>query len=248
MAKKRKKITTKKSVSKKPNHEKPRKKQANNKKAAKKIRTRTKGKNSSRKSNGTDKLRKKNKLSKSKLVNSRNFKRKVRSKSVKSSPRGKGIKSTTVSASRKIKGVLRVAKQNRKTWKELDFDVSSVVDINDKISLFEAQAAPYIKKQLKKRGGKPPRGIVVIVTDENGNTAGAASALTFVVNLENVIKFVVDFLKELLDNAEYFQKQINKVQKSGASSLRDILEQLSEENYGNIELNTIVSITIKFIY
>jgi len=143
-------------------------------------------------------------------------------------------------------GILRVEKQ-KKGSKRIDFVFEKVRSIDKKINIFKEQAGTEIKKELKKRGGKPPRGIVVIlggksIVKKDGKLKrvdaerAEISELTFVVNEENVINFVVDKL-ERIKNA--FSNKM-KLTNNG--------HDLPEDDSGGIfDPDSIYSITIKFI-
>lgn len=135
-------------------------------------------------------------------------------------------------------GSLR-AEPTKRGAKRIDFSFGKIRSVDKKIAAFNQQSDDAIKKELRKRGGKPPRGIIVIVSDKEGNEKAFVSPLDFVVNKENVKNFIGEKLEEMKLNFMAW-KGMKKADKEFA-------KEMKEQGYGDYNPDTIQNITIKFI-
>ena len=143
---------------------------------------------------------------------------------------GKGIVSKRPSTGR-----LYTEPQKRGS-KQIDFVFEKVRSVNKKIDLFKEQSGSAIKKELRKRGGKPPRGIIVTVRDKKGREKTEISPLDFVVNESNVQNFIADMLERMkADFMEWKDMEENGETDTDANP------------YADYNPDTIAEITIKFI-
>ena len=155
----------------------------------------------------------------------------------KTDTRRSNVKSTgkRVSNKRAESGRLRAEPQKRGS-KQIDFTFERVRAIDKKINLFKSQSGDEIKKQLRKRGGKPPRGIIVTVTDKKGREKTEISPLDFVVNKDNTQEFITDMLERMRDD---FLEWKEMEDEPG--------EDIEVNPYADYNPDTIAGITIKFI-
>lgn len=163
----------------------------------------------------------------------------VKNKATASNRSTAGKKATAKGTTKTQSAKLFTAKQKRGS-KRIDFSFGKTKDVNKKIDAFESQSDKAIKNELRKRGGKPPRGIIVIVTDKDGNEKTFVSPLDFVVNKENVKNFVTESLQEMRDNFMMWQKMKKHMPKS-------LQKEMKEQGYGDYDPDDIEEITIKFI-
>lgn len=162
---------------------------------------------------------------------------------------GKSIKSSK-GTNAKVFGKLEVTKQTRGTGKQLEYSFKKVKNIDKKITLFSEQSKESIKKQLKKFGGKPPRGFQVIVSASKGKgkykkpvIVSSVTPYDFVVNEISTVKYVTGFLTELKDAAELYKIA------SEESDINEDEGELGETgSFENIDPDNINEILIKFIY
>lgn len=136
-------------------------------------------------------------------------------------------------------GRLRIEQPRKKRGtniSQINFEFEKVRAIDKKINLFKTGAGSAIKKELRKRGGKPPRGIIVTVIDKKGREKTEISPLDFVVNAANVEQFVADMLERM---------------KADFMEWKDMEDEPGEDTdvnpYADYNPDTIASITIKFI-
>lgn len=111
--------------------------------------------------------------------------------------------------------------------------------IENKISIFETSKTlqKEIKNRLRSHGGKPPKGMIIIVRDKKGNEAAHVTMPSFVVNEQNIQKEISKFVNELKkDYSEY------------AERLSDQEDESESEGYEDYNPDNIVSIDIQFIY
>lgn len=175
--------------------------------------------------------------------------------------RRKSVKSTSnrIIKRRTESGRLYTEPQKRGS-KRIDYTFEKVRSIDKKINLFKQQGGDAIKKELRKRGGKPPRGIIVTVFDKQGREHTQISPLDFVVNKANVENFVGNMLDKMKvdfmawkDGQKTPKKAKRRKGKKGSDM--DTFDSLgpgdgggTEENpYGDYNPDDIASITIKFI-
>lgn len=133
---------------------------------------------------------------------------------------------------------LRVPRQKRGA-KQVEFNFSGVKSADKKIQSFQEHSGKTLKKELKKRGGKPPRGAIIIVNDKDGNEKTFVTPLDFVVNETNVKNFIEEKLNEMKDNFAMWSK-MKKVDK-------DFAKEMKEQGYGDYNPDSIAGITIKWI-
>ena len=111
--------------------------------------------------------------------------------------------------------------------------------MDKKAKLFSQQAGEELTKILKRKGGKPPKGFVVIVSDNEGQQIGEVSPVDMAVTKDNIKKFVTEKLDRMAtDYLEY----IDMVE-SG-----EPLEDLDANPYADYNPNKINQVTIKFFY
>lgn len=148
---------------------------------------------------------------------------------------------------------------------QINFEFEKVRAIDKKINLFKTGAGDAIKKELKKRGGKPPRGIIVTVFDKQGREHTQISPLDFVVNKTNVENFVGNMLDKMkvdfmawkdghkIKSKRKPRKRRGRLRQDEQAMMdtHDALgpgEGGTEENpYGDYNPDDIASVTIKFI-
>lgn len=244
--KKPKKSTAKKASTKKPNKKSNAKKQKSrktrNSKDAEKVRKRPKAKSRVSRPKSKAKVPAAKQLRPKKSTAKNVDKRKV---SISSQRRGSGSKKpkqivkATGGTNKKLSGKLEVSKQTKKTAKEIHYTFSGVRAVHKKIDLFKAKGKTAIEKQLKKFGGKPPRGLIVLVSDKKGREKAEVSPLDFVVNEENTQKFISDLLDRMkVDFMEWKDMQDND----------EPGDDLDVNPYADFNPDTVSEITIKFIY
>lgn len=235
------KKTVKKSISKKPNrknNERKKKKQKTRTKTTGKVPTRSNKKSGLRTSKSQKAVPKKKRIPKSKSAGKTVHPNKVRTKPQRRSSKQKTTKSDNVPNVR-ISGTLEVSKQTKQTKDRINYTFKKIRAVDKKLALFKAKGNQAINKQLKKFGGKPPRGIVVTVTDKNGREKTEISRFDFVVNEKNTVDFVNDMLKRMKDD---FMEWV-EMEENGEPQ-----DDLDKNPYGDYNPDSIASIQIKFIY
>jgi hypothetical protein len=130
-----------------------------------------------------------------------------------------------------------VAEKRQRGKEQNDFHFEGVRSVDKKIDLFKAQAKDAIKKQLARRGGRPPRGIIVTVRDKKGREHTRMSDLTFVVNAENVQNFVDEMLADM--KADFMEWKDMEGEPG---------DDTDENPYKDFNPDNIAEITIKYIY
>lgn len=136
----------------------------------------------------------------------------------------------------KISGKLIVEKRQRNK-EQTDFHFSGVRSVDKKIALFNKEANKAINKQLNRKGGKPPRGIIVTVYDKKGREHTRISPLDFVVNEKTILEFVKGMLLDMKDDFMEW------------SEMQDEPGDDTDSNpYADYNPDSISSITIKYIY
>lgn len=141
--------------------------------------------------------------------------------------------------SRAKSGELFTPKQKRGS-KRIDYEFKKVRSIDKKIDLFQQQSDKSLTNELRKRGGKPPRGFVLIMTDKDGNEKTFITPLDFVVNKANIKKFVAEKMAEMKDNFVQWSKMKKHMPK-------DLQQEMKEQGYGEYNPDDIHEMTIKFI-
>lgn len=151
--------------------------------------------------------------------------------------RGKNVSTTKNRPTPKRNEPGRLHTEPRKRGKEeINYSFDKVRSIDKKINLFKEGASKGIKGQLKRHGGKPPRGIIVTVRDKKGREKTEISPLDFVVNESNIQEFVNNMLERMKDDfMEWKDMQENGETDTDANP------------YADYNPDTIASITIKFI-
>lgn len=129
---------------------------------------------------------------------------------------------------------------------QIDYTFKGVKSIQKKLELFERYADDSLIKQFKRKGGKPPRGVVVVVTGKKGKgkksatvEIGKVSPFDFVVNKKNVKAFVKGIIEKIRDDAEEFMDM------GDADGSEDFLE---DHSGADVNPDSIESIMLKFIY
>lgn len=146
---------------------------------------------------------------------------------------GKNVGTTKI---RPISGRLesgRLSAGRQRGKEQIDFAFSKVRAVDKKINVFKQQSGKAIKNQLKRHGGKPPRGIVVTVYDKKGREHTRMSPLDFVVNENTTENFVTDMLSDM---------------KEDFMEWKEMEDDTDANPYGDFNPDTIHGITIKFIY
>lgn len=249
MSKKRKKVTSKKPLSKTGKNTKPKKHAKKSKvshKAGKKnpskTRKRVTSSNRLPKNKRKKNVQQKNRVRKSKLVKKVLVKRKVQpNKKQRTGKSRKGVKQKvkpTQKQAPRNDGKFKAVKSTRGSIPQIDFSFSKVRKVDKKISLFKDYAGESIGKQLRTKKGKPPKGIIVTVRDKSGREKTELSRFDFVVNKESTQKFVGDMLGRMKDD---FMEWV-EMDESGDVPDGDA------NPYGDYNPDTISNITIKFIY
>lgn len=113
----------------------------------------------------------------------------------------------------RVTGTTKVS--HGKTKQTISVSFKGVRDIGKKAALFEksSKVDAAIAKQLKRKGGKPPRGFVIKVTDKDGRVAGDVSHPSVAVNHGNIRKATNKFVKQLTKDYTKYQQQLAEQKK-----------------------------------
>lgn len=180
-------------------------------------------------------------LQKVSKVSSVRLERKQKSKGSKAFAKSKPATSAKKASASKGKIVYSKKRGN----KQLDFTFSGVRKLEKKQDLFKS--SPEVKQKIDrmvKLKGKPPRGVVVIVSGKKLNDDGtktlasktSVSPLDFVVNTKNVSAYVDGILNAMQSDFEEWQDM------EGEPSDGET------DQYGTFDPDTINGVSIKFIY
>jgi len=170
----------------------------------------------------------------------------VESKSIKGDQSNRGVKQ----GKQKARSGSVTIKPRQRGKQTIEIGFKGVRSIGKKVDLINSSDAiqKQIKNQLKRKGGKPPKGIIIIVRDKKGNEAAHVSIPSFVVNEKNVKSELEKFTKELKE--EYSETQQNLSDEDG--NLLDRGEGggggAGDEGYKDYNPDDIEEIEIKFIY
>lgn len=128
-----------------------------------------------------------------------------------------------------------VTERRRPNKEQTDFHFQGIRSVDKKIQAFGKGADKAISKQLERKDGKPPKGIIVTVYDKKGREHTTVSSPTFVVNKRNVIKHVDKMLKKMKNDFMEWK------------DMKDP-DDLEENPYADYNPETIHAVTIKYIY
>lgn len=149
------------------------------------------------------------------------------------------------------KGHLKIEPYQRGS-NRLSTSFGKVRKIENKIDLFANSESlqKEIKKQLSRKGGKPPKGMIIIVKDKKGNEAAHVTMPSFVVNEGNIQKEIKKFLKELKKDYSKYAESLSDGGKAGDTfDVLGVGERDSEaDGYESYNPDNIVNIDIQFIY
>ncbi len=176
---------------------------------------------------------------------------------------GRSQKATKPATRKPRTDSLTIAK--RKRGKEmLNVSFGKTRKVETKIKAFETskKLTDSIKKQLKRKGGKPPKGMVIVVRDKKGNEAAHLSRPSFVANEKNIKKELAKFTKELKKDYSKFSQKLAERQKGPKQRKPRKYEMTSHEwegeqlggggslaeGYEDYNPDNIQEIDIKFIY
>ncbi len=90
-------------------------------------------------------------------------------------------------------------------------------DIESKIESFanSKKLSDSIDKQLKRKKGKPPKGLIIIVRDKKGAEAAHVTRPSFVANKKNIEKELAKFTKELKKDYGKFSRELADYKATG---------------------------------
>jgi len=218
-------------------------------KTIKKVRTKNtkspSGASPKRTSDTKKKVQRRNKpLQKVSKVSSLRVERKQKRKGSNVPTKSKAITKPKKSAIVKTE-VGKIVYSKRRGNKQIDFTFANVRKIEKKKNLFKS--SPDVKEKIQrmvKLKGKPPRGVVVIVSGKKLNEDGtkspgtktSVSPLDFVVNTANVQGYIDGILENMESDFEEWQDM------EGEPSDGET------DQYGTFDPDTINGVSIKFIY
>lgn len=158
-------------------------------------------------------------------------------------------KSKSIVSAKKSKATKResgkIIYSKRRGNKQIDFTFANVRKIQKKKDLFKY--SPEVKEKIQrmvKLKGKPPRGVVVIVSGKKLNEDGtktpgtktSVSPLDFVVNTKNVQGYVNGILNAMESD---FDEWLDMEGEPGEGDT---------DQYGTFDPDTITGVSLKFIY
>lgn len=129
-----------------------------------------------------------------------------------------------------------ITERRQRGKEQTDFHFEKVRSVNKKIAAFDSQSEKAIANQLSRKGGKPPKGIIVTVRDKKGREHTRISKPDFVVNKKSVKKFTKDMLTEMRDDFMEWK------------DMQDEPQDQDDNPYKDYNPDTIHEINIKYIY
>lgn len=157
--------------------------------------------------------------------------------SVSKKPLTKGKrKPVKVATKTRIRGTLIIKRERGKEVIKISF--KNVRDIEKKIALLESslELEKANKNQLKRKGGKPPKGLIIVVRNKTGVETAHVTRPSFVSNQKNILKEFRKYMRDL--------KQSHKLWVLQGRPKDDEMD----ESGASFNPNSIESIDIKFIY
>lgn len=142
--------------------------------------------------------------------------------------------------SKRVTGSIE-ASRNKRTEQKIHFTFKGVRSVENKVKLLHSESVDKeLKKQFKRKGGEPPLGLVVTVTDKDGNVASDLSPYDMVINSHNTKDFAGRFLNALKDGNVRF-KERNANRPKGTPKDKGT-------GYDNFNPENATTVTLKFIY
>jgi hypothetical protein len=216
------------------------------KKVPTKERSKATSNNSGTKRSRKETVSKKTPLRKEKSAPKTNPSNKAKVSTKQSNPSGKAAKQGTKSRTKNA----GLSIQKPRGENRINIAFKGIKKLKDKIDVFNSDAKKEIKKQLQKKGGKPPRAIVVIVDGTRGRgkkkqpvEAARVSPVDLPINTDTVLDFTSGYLQELQENYLTFIEMQEVI--SGEEFDPDLFD---DENYGDFDPDNVNGISIKFIY
>ena len=131
-------------------------------------------------------------------------------------------------------------------------------EIDKKITAFNSsnELNLSIKKQLKRKGGKPPKSLIMIVRDKNGNEAAHVTDYSLVITEKSVKKELSKFTKELKRDYNRYIQRLSKLNDYNLPIVKSLVnKQLNHgvnfgipQGYQNYNPDSIEGIDLQFIY
>lgn len=139
----------------------------------------------------------------------------------------------------------------KRTEQKLEIRFKHVRSIDKKISLINGKGVDKVfKQQFKRKGGEPPLGLVVTVTDSSGRRVSDIAPPDMVINRANVKDFVSRFLKVLKNNNVRWRERNANLSTSEMRALTRGMNKKDKRQFDYDAMNpdNASRITVKFLY
>lgn len=138
------------------------------------------------------------------------------------------------------KPTVEITRPKSRKDQKIHFTFKHVRSVDKKLNLIDSATDKVLSQQFKRKGGEPPLGLVVTVTDRNGRSASDLAPSDMVINRQNTKDFIKRWMNALKSNNIKFRERNHNLPK-GSKPVKD-------NNYDDFNPDNATTITVKFIY